>query len=335
MGADADVSASGIEAGPRRQLNPSPTCCRWTAGSTCPASQSATREGQCTSLHEYLEHKTTTHVFDDVNACLGSDESVWSWKYENTAANVVLSTGSTNVSTVPTPLKVTHAAQCSDFAPTLTLQMDTVMSGSLTVGGVNLLSSVQSILPQRDHMQWKLDNTHGAFGSYDTVWRTTTTGQYERVAWTTNPITYAKFERPSSLFNAHTQICFTTDVSTTTTDDCSALIWIYHGSDDRAESNYRTYCGTSNGWIFHGSEACTGGGWGCSSDAKVSISDGDTGDPFIVTISGGTFSIYFARHGLTLGPLRTCSHPAGNYHLKIFMYPGSGVSMNMPTVKLV
>ena len=34
---------------------------------------------------EYVEGKTTTHVFDDVEACLGNDESTWSWQYDSTA----------------------------------------------------------------------------------------------------------------------------------------------------------------------------------------------------------------------------------------------------------
>ena len=43
---------------------------------------------------------------------------------------------------VPTPLKVTHAAECSSKAPTLSLQMDTVVLGSLTVGGYDVAATL-------------------------------------------------------------------------------------------------------------------------------------------------------------------------------------------------
>jgi hypothetical protein len=46
-----------------------------------------------------------------------------------------MSSGSAAVAAVPTPLKVTHAADCASTAPTLSLQMDTVALGSVTVGG--------------------------------------------------------------------------------------------------------------------------------------------------------------------------------------------------------
>ena len=37
-----------------------PSCCRWMQGGTCPSSRTESRFRECTSLHEYLEAKTTT-----------------------------------------------------------------------------------------------------------------------------------------------------------------------------------------------------------------------------------------------------------------------------------
>ena len=125
----------------RRLSSSAPTCCRWAEGVTCPASQSSARFFTCTSLHEYLEHKTTTHVFEDVDACLGSDDAAWSWRYdtEGTNAGVVLSSGGSPVVTVPTPLKVTHDASCSAL-PKMELQLDTNAAGSFTINNVDVMA---------------------------------------------------------------------------------------------------------------------------------------------------------------------------------------------------
>ena len=135
--ASASVSAlGGVSSG--RQLSSGPTCCRWTPNPTC----SPTID-ECTGLHEYLEKATTTHVFHDVNMCLGSDAAKWAWQFDGTTSSTTLSgrhvvTGANQVVTVKTPLKVTHAANCDSTAPTLSLQMDTVALRSLTVGGFDV-----------------------------------------------------------------------------------------------------------------------------------------------------------------------------------------------------
>ena len=71
---------------------PSPPCCRWAANPTC----SPIRD-ECTELHEYLEHKTTTHHFEDVNTCLGNDPASWAWQFDGTTSNTTLSSGSAAV----------------------------------------------------------------------------------------------------------------------------------------------------------------------------------------------------------------------------------------------
>ena len=118
----------------------SPTCCRWTADDTC-GSVPAGRFQRCTDLHEYLEGKTTTHEFDDLDTCLGSDESKWSAKYDGASTNQVTLSNDAAVANLKTPLKVTHAADCGNVPPTLNVQMDTVHDGSLTLGGNTVHSS--------------------------------------------------------------------------------------------------------------------------------------------------------------------------------------------------
>ena len=75
--------------------------------------------------------------------CLGSDAAKWAWQFDGTTSSTTLSgrhavTGATEVVAVPTPLKVTHAANCDSTAPTLSLQMDTVALRSLRVGGYDV-----------------------------------------------------------------------------------------------------------------------------------------------------------------------------------------------------
>ena len=53
-------------------------------------------EGQekCSALHEYLESKTTTRVFDDIDACLGTDQSAWAWRHDGATSDVTTLSGS-------------------------------------------------------------------------------------------------------------------------------------------------------------------------------------------------------------------------------------------------
>ena len=54
------------------------SCCRWTSGGACSSAES----DQCTELHEYLERKTSTHIFEDIDGSLGSDQTQWAWKFD-------------------------------------------------------------------------------------------------------------------------------------------------------------------------------------------------------------------------------------------------------------
>ena len=75
------------------------------------------------------------------------DSAKWAWQFDGTTSSTTLSgrhvvTGANQVVTVPTPLKVTHAADCAGTAPTLSLQMDTVALGSLEVGGYDVAEAL-------------------------------------------------------------------------------------------------------------------------------------------------------------------------------------------------
>ena len=77
--------------------------------------------------------------------CLGDDPAKWAWQFDGTTSSTTLSTGTAVAAAVPTPLKVTHAADCASTAPTLSLQMDTVVLGSLTVGGFDVAAALTSL----------------------------------------------------------------------------------------------------------------------------------------------------------------------------------------------
>jgi hypothetical protein len=133
----AAVGSMGEPEAVGRRLSPAPTCCRWTADDTCGAVP-AERFEVCTHMHEYLETKTVTHEFADLDACLGPDASKWSAKFDGAIANVTLSYDAAVMATLKTPLKVTHAADCGNVPPTLNVQMDTVHDGSLTLSDGSL-----------------------------------------------------------------------------------------------------------------------------------------------------------------------------------------------------
>jgi len=136
----ASVSPFGVVEEGGRQLghaSPSTTCCRWTPDNTCGDSVEAEKYRKCTVFHEYLEAKTTTHEFENLEHanCLGADPSKWKTSFNGHTSNVTLSNDGNAVSSFKTPLKVTHAEDCGTVAPALTLQMDTTVDGDLKVQG--------------------------------------------------------------------------------------------------------------------------------------------------------------------------------------------------------
>ena len=172
---ESGVSPFGGTAHERRQLS-STTCCRWTRDDTCGEILPATRYKMCTGLHEYLEGKTTTYEFADLmnSNCMGTNEAGWNWKFDGPSANVSLyKDATTPVASWPTPLKVTHAANCAE-PPVLTVQHQTVhelgvtVNGNLFVGSINVASELARL------NQWVTDpnnfatTAYGRFLSYAT-----------------------------------------------------------------------------------------------------------------------------------------------------------------------
>ena len=66
---------------------------------------------------------------------------MWRAGHDGATANVSLFLGSTRIAEHPTPLRVTHAANCSDAAPTLFLELDAAVS-ALTVGGYDVAATL-------------------------------------------------------------------------------------------------------------------------------------------------------------------------------------------------
>lgn len=121
-------------------------CCRWTPSAQC-GNVDAGLLRKCSALHEYLEAKTTTHQFVNLTSCLGDDSSKYAFSFDGHDGNVTLSYDSTPVTSLKTPLQVTHAADCATVPPLLGLQMDTYVHGALEVAG-SLVWSGQSVQSQ-------------------------------------------------------------------------------------------------------------------------------------------------------------------------------------------
>ena len=119
-------------------------CCRWTASGTC-AGMTSAREQACTMLHEYLEMKTTTHAFQDLQSCIGAGESGWKPVFNGVHGNVTLKNGATEKATFPTPLKVTHAANCATTQPTADLQLHTNLAAGLSVQGLDITAAALAL----------------------------------------------------------------------------------------------------------------------------------------------------------------------------------------------
>ena len=83
---------------------------------------------------------------DATNAgCLGSDKDAWRASFDGSTANVTLSNAAGVVTTMATPLKVTHAVNCAAEQPTLTLQLPTEAASTLTVGGYDVAAALMTL----------------------------------------------------------------------------------------------------------------------------------------------------------------------------------------------
>ena len=83
---------------------------------------------------------------DAANAgCLGSDKDAWRASFDGSTANVTLSNAAGVVTTMATPLKLTHAVNCSTEQPTLTLQLPTEAASTLLVGGFDVAAALMKL----------------------------------------------------------------------------------------------------------------------------------------------------------------------------------------------
>ena len=136
----SDETTTATQRGGRR-LSSGGSSCRWTPKATGSATFA------CTQLHEYLERKTTTHLFNSIETCLGSDHTQWGWKFDGSTANTTLTGPAQGPLHVLTPLQVAHSkAENGSHKSTLTLVHDTVVvAGSLTVGGYDVVATLTQL----------------------------------------------------------------------------------------------------------------------------------------------------------------------------------------------
>ena len=122
-------------------------------------------------MHEYLERSVVTHTFDDIDTCMGdSDASTWSWAFSGPNGNITLSnSGAGAVSTFPTPLQVSHAANCGSTLPTLQVQMDTTLQRDVEVKGALTLDGyvVPPLGPSIDSLNY--DQSGNGLSEYSTM----------------------------------------------------------------------------------------------------------------------------------------------------------------------
>ena len=200
-----------------RRLN-APTCCRWTADGTC-GTVPAERFEVCTHMHEYLETKTTTHEFADLDTCLGPDASKWSATFDGASSDVTLSYDAVVMTTLKTPLKVTHAADCSNVTPTLNVQMDTVLAHTLTLAepghvAIDVAARLRELGPYQDPNAWTLNSGQAWFlaSGYQgmpTIQRNSDAETYYATANTNRPVSYMLGLRPPNHNLGHSQYCLT------------------------------------------------------------------------------------------------------------------------------
>ena len=225
-------------------------------------------------MHEYLETKTTTHEFADLDTCLGPDASKWSAKFDGASSDVTLSYDAVVMTTLKTPLKVTHAADCSNVTPTLNVQMDTVLAHTLTLAepghvAIDVAARLRELGPYQDPNAWTLSSGQAWFlaSGYQgmpTIQRNSDAKTYYATANTNRPVSYMLGLRPPNHNDGHSQYCLTPTQGQCSLAD-SFQIWVKN--DDWSTTSFRTSCppayegnGYSSGYIFHGTDAETGAG---------------------------------------------------------------------------
>ena len=117
-------------------------------------------------MHEYLEHKTSTHVMEeDGSGATCMDSSTDTWTFDPVTGEVVVSADSSEKVRVPTPLKVTHTADCNstmELQLSTTAASDLTVAGTLSASGVDLVSRLlvveAALQPRPDDSLWDFTN---------------------------------------------------------------------------------------------------------------------------------------------------------------------------------
>ena len=333
-----------------RRLSPAPTCCRWTADGTC-GTVPAERFEVCTHMHEYLETKTTTHEFDDLDACLGPDASKWSAKFDGASSDVTLSYDAAVMTTLKTPLKVTHAADCSNVPPTLNVQMDTVLAHTLTLAepghvAIDVAARLRELGPYQDPNAWTLSSGQAwflanAFWGMPTIQRNADAMAYYATAYTSRPISYMMGLRPPSFPSAHTHYCLTPTQGQCDWAD-SFVFWVKNDGYDLM--SIRTVCppdyegnGYSSGAIFHGTDVEAGAGTTAPPDDTLFAGSPSDNDFYIMELSADRTQITFHSNRADTGPngapFRTCAVPAGVQFYGQLMQYAPGQNNALPWIK--
>ena len=282
-------------------------------------------------MHEYLETKTTTHEFADLDTCLGPDASKWSAKFDGASSDVTLSYDAAVMTTLKTPLKVTHAADCGNVPPTLNVQMDTVLAHTLTLAepghvAIDVAARLRDLGPYQDPNAWTLNGAQAWFGAdpsgygMPTIQRNPDAITYYATAYTSRPISYMMGIRPPPFVNAHTHHCLMPTQGQCDWAD-SFVFWVSSGSVSITTS-IRTNCppayegnGYSSGSIFHGTDAETGAGTTAPPDDNLISTYPATGDTYIMELSADRTQVTFHSNRADTSPngapFRTCTVPAG------------------------
>ena len=308
--------------GRRLQASPSPppgqrTCCRWTPADVCGTNIPAERFESCTALHEYLETKTTTHEFENLEGCLGGDESSWSATFDGAHSNITMS-GDAGETSVLTPLKVTHSANCQTTQPTLTVQMNTELAHTLTLDGLDVAARLRELGPYQDPNAWTINNAY-FLASQDNmphIGRDTSAAGYVMTAGTKRPIRYMLTLRPAQVAGDHTFYCLsaTQGQCSLQCSDC-VYVWIAHSGLTRTSCPQGVgweNTGYSSGQIYHyNTEAHADAGTDAPADDNL-FTNYATGDFFTMELSADRTQITFHsnRAGTGTGAaFRTCTVP--------------------------
>ena len=173
-------------------------------------------------MHEYLEHKTSTHVMEeDGSGATCMDSSTDSWSFDPATGGVVVSAADDSEKVrVPTPLKITHTADCNstmELQLSTTAASDLAVTGTLSAGGVDLVQKLRKMGPFLDLTAWTIEPNGGILidtGTYPGILlqRDTSDASYIDLATTNVPVSMLQVPRFATLSSAHMHVYLCADV---------------------------------------------------------------------------------------------------------------------------